>query len=331
MAHADEPLLDLETMTSDFVLESKRIDIPGYPLALNPSIIRWKDSLLLSFRVIPDRKQSFTSLIGLVWVDENFNAISEPQILNTQQNPPVPSRAEDARLIQVNNRLFMVYDDNPNERITKGGFRVYTAEILYDGSTFSLQNIECLSNFEGASELKREKNWTPFEYQNNMLLSYSINPHQIFWPIPGTNRCINLMKTQPNISWDWGDPRGGTAALKIDEDHYLSFFHSSKDMASVQSSGKMSSHYFFAAYLFKNTPPFNITQVSPKPIIGEGFYSGNTYKPYWKPIMAVFPCGYVFDDEYIWIVYGKHDNELWVSKLDKKALLQSLIDVSSSK
>jgi predicted GH43/DUF377 family glycosyl hydrolase len=331
LSHAEEPLLDLETMKSDFVLESKQLNIPGYPLAFNPSIIRWKDSLLLSFRVIPDPKQSFNSLIGLVWLDENFNTISEPQILNTQQNPNVPSRAENARLIEINNHLFMVYDDNPNENITRGGFRVYTAEIVTKGNTFKLKKSQCLSNFEGANDLKREKNWTPFEFQNNLLLAYTINPHQIFWPIERTNRCINLMKTKSNISWEWGELSGGTPALQIDNDHYLGFFQSSKNIPTVQSKGKMSFHYFFGAYIFNNKPPFNITQISPNPIIGEGFYSPNNYKPYWKSVMAIFPCGYIHDNDYIWVVYGKYDHELWVSKLDKKALLESLVDASPSK
>ena len=32
------------------------------------------------------------------------------------------------------------------------------------------------------------------------------------------------------------------------------------------------------------------------------------------------------DEEHVWIVYGRQDHELWVAKLDKKGLLESLVD-----
>ena len=41
--------LDLETMNADFVLETKKIDIPGYPDAFNPSITQWNDFIYFVF------------------------------------------------------------------------------------------------------------------------------------------------------------------------------------------------------------------------------------------------------------------------------------------
>jgi len=34
-------LIDLDSMAQDFVLETKKIEIPGYPCAFNPAIVRW--------------------------------------------------------------------------------------------------------------------------------------------------------------------------------------------------------------------------------------------------------------------------------------------------
>ena len=90
-------LIDLEKGVQDFVLETKQITIPGYPHAFNPSIVRWHGSLLLSFRVIPDPNSSFVCYIGFVWLDEKFNVISKPQLLDLRDAHSVsPSRAEDA-------------------------------------------------------------------------------------------------------------------------------------------------------------------------------------------------------------------------------------------
>jgi len=99
-------------------------------------------------------------------------------------------------------------------------------------------------------------------------------------------------------------------------------------MASTHSEGKTIYHYFMGAYTFSNDPPFEITAISPKPIIGKHFYTGIAYKPYWKPIRCVFPCGYISDEEFIWIAYGREDHECWVAKLDKKRLLDSLVPVA---
>ena len=100
-------------------------------------------------------------------------------------------------------------------------------------------------------------------------------------------------------------------------------------MQTTHSDGKNILHYFLGAYTFSSLLPFEITQMSPEPIIGEHFYKGAKYPPYWHPIQAIFPCGYVSDDNHIWIAYGRQDHECWVVKLDRQGLLQSLIPVTS--
>lgn len=324
------PLIDLEKSVQDFVLETKQIEIPGYLHAFNPSIIRWQGSLLLSFRIIPDPKSSFTTYIGFIWLDEDFNILSAPQILNLRDSKSVsPCRAEDARLISVGERLFMVYDDNVEKAVSKGGFRVFIAELIINGFEIEATHIECLSRFEGESIHKREKAWVPFVYECNLLLAYSIDPHKIFLPLEGAGECLTIDTTYQMISWKWGELRGGTPAMRIDSQRYLSFFHSSIRMSTVHSNGKNIMHYFMGAYTFSSEPPFALLEMSSEPIIGKNFYNGPEYKPYWKPIRAVFPCGYIFDDQNIWITYGRDDFEVWVVKLDKAGVLQSLIPVKN--
>src|SRR5690242_11555269 len=101
-AYAHEGWVDLEERRQDFVLETKRIDIPGHPMPFNPSIIRWQGRLLLSFRILPDIKRKYDSEIGLVFLNENFEAVSEAQLLSLRDEYSVgPCRAEDGRLITV--------------------------------------------------------------------------------------------------------------------------------------------------------------------------------------------------------------------------------------
>lgn len=321
--------IDLEERSQDFVLETKKIEIPGHPEALNASMIRWNGSILMSFRVIPDRKNSFISLLGLIWLDDDFSPISEPQILGTRTSFSLsPSRAGDGRLIAVRDRLYIVYDDNEDEKVTRGGFRVYVGEVTCERGVFSLKNIERLSRFEGASEKVREKSWVPFDYKGTLLLAYSIDPHVIFRPLLSGGECETVVSTKGQMDWDWGILRGGTPALEVDG-RYLAFFHSPKEMITANSLEKKSLHYFMGAYTFNLEPPFNIEQMSPEPIIAKGFYKHTGFKPYWHPVRAIFPCGYILDGDYIWVSYGREDHEIWVAKLDKKGLFKSLKPIFS--
>ena len=319
-------LIDLEENVQDFVLETKQIIISEHLDAFNPGIIRWNGTLLMSFREIPNPRLTFNSDLYLVWLDEDFNPMGVPQKLDNRDFSGVPSRAEDARLIEVEGHLFIVYSDNCDDKVTKGGFRVYIAELVFENDKFLMQNIECLSRFEGESNLLREKNWSPFNYKGTLLLEYSLKPHRIFHPILGTGECETVAVSNSDIRWEWGELRGGTPGL-IDGNQYLSFFHSSIDMPTIHSEGKVISHYFMGAYAFSLDPPFKITKVSPEPIMGKNFYNGAVPKPYWKPLRVVFPGGFVFDDQFIWVVYGRQDRELWVVKLDKAGLLNSLVPV----
>jgi len=322
-------MIDLNSLAQDFVLETKRVEVPGYPYAFNPSMVRWRNFILMSFRTIPDPKKPFTCWIGVILLDQEFNPIGDAQILSTRdQESPVPPRGEDARLFFIGDKLYIAYSDNPYPKITGGGFRMVLGELVYGNGLFSIHELRRLEDFEGRREDLREKNWVPFEYNGRLHLAYSISPHRIFYPVPGTSTCKTVAETATSISCDWGILRGGTSALPIETGEYLSFFHSVKRMATVNSKEKEVNHYFIGAYTFSSKPPFQILRCSPCPIVGPGFYSGASYKPYWGSILCVFPAGLIIDSNFIWISYGRQDHEIWVAKLHKQKLLDSLIPVS---
>lgn len=313
---------DLEEKAQDFVLETKKIEVNGYPDAFNPTIIRWRQSLLLCFR-IRDPKTKSTDGIGFSWLDENFNPKGKPQVLQRDLEPVYhTSMAQDPRLIEVGGRLYMVYS-NLEPYMDEAVRRVVIAEVIFDGVRFFINDAEYISYFDGKIPKRAEKNWTPFEYGGHLLLAYSINPHKIFYPVFGKRKCEVFSCTRSTIQWEWGELRGGTPAL-LNGNEYLAFFHSSKEMKTLHSNGKKHSHYFMGAYTFSNQPPFEITRISKEPIIGKKFYKGPLYNT-WKPLWCVFPGGFVFNQEFVWIAYGRQDHEMWIVKLDKNKLLQSLI------
>jgi predicted GH43/DUF377 family glycosyl hydrolase len=319
-------LTDYESeFSSDIVVESKKIEVPGFPGAFNPSIIRYQGALLLSFRFIPDRKDNMTSYLGLMFLDDDLSPLGEARLINLRRFSQIKSRAEDARLVTVGERLFAVYSDNTDAKITKGGFRVFVIEIWFEDGEMKLGEPECMSDFEGNNPDLREKNWVPFDCEGQLELAYSIEPHLIFLPhLDGSGICETVAKTATTNSWSYGHIRGGTPAFLLDGE-YLGFFHSSIRAATKHSDGKEMMHYFMGAYTFQKESPHKLTAISPRPIVGEGFYSGPQFKGYWKPVRAVFPGGYVFDDNNIWVAYGKDDADVWVAKLDRRALMDSLV------
>lgn len=319
--------IDLHKYQQDFVIKTRQIKIPEYPNAFNPSIIAWGKHYLLSFRVIPDRKSSFDSWIGLVFLSQDFEPISKPQKLHlTDPLSPIPPRAEDARLVRIGNYVYIVYSNNPDQKISRVGFRVYFAQLTYDMEGFEIENPQHLVHFEGETPNLREKNWVPFEHHSTLFFSYSLSPHTVLCPFFDTGTCQTFAESDVQHSWQWGILRGGTPGLLIGQD-YLAFFHSSKKMKTVHSDGEEVLHYFMGAYLFSSDYPFELKKISPFPIIGKDFYSPPYHKPYWHPVRVIFPGGFIFNEKHIWIVYGRQDHEMWVVQLLKKPLLESLISI----
>lgn len=322
--------INLENEASTFVLKTKQICIPGYTHAFNPSIIRWEDKILMSFRTIPKNSKinsfcsSADSFIGLVFLDDDFNPCGPAQILDFDCDY---QRPEDARLVKVGCSLYLVYSDNRNCHLNDEGFRMHVTEIIICDDKIRLGHTDSILYFEGEDKLRREKNWAPFDYEGNLLMAYSLASHKILYPVPLTDRAESVCTTEANFEWNMGELRGGTPAC-MDDDEYLAFFHSSKIMNTVHSKGLDIPHYFIGAYTFNKEPPFEITQISKEPIIAEGFYEGEEYAPYWHPVSVVFPCGFITDEHYIYMSYGRQDHEIWIVKLDKKGLKQSLIPVT---
>ena len=318
-----EALIDLQELKQDYILEVKKIEIPAFPTAFNPSIIHWNDSLLLSFRA-RDPITGHTNVVGFTALDENYEPTGDLYFLRTPPNPMCGQTIQDPRMIVISDKLYMIYSNvwKASERVAR---RVFATELRFDGEMFVACKPEVFLKFEGIPGNKFEKNWVPFDYNGNLLFSYTVNPHKVFFPLFGKQKCETVAYSEVATSWEWGELRGGTPAQLVDNE-YLAFFHSSKVMSTTQSNGKSMPHYFMGAYTFEREPPFTLKKISSEIIVGEHFYDP-PYHNTWKPLRVVFPCGYVQDGKNIIVSFGRQDHEVWIVKLDKKKLMRSLIPV----
>lgn len=337
-------VIDIESeMLSSFVQETRQIKIPGYPYAFNPSITPWKKGYLLCFRagkgscgevdpwgqlIMRDPKCTSSDTIGLVKLNQEFELEGEVHLLELPQFHE-KMKVQDPRFVQMKERTFLAYSDNVPSPIGMDGSkrRMVVIELSEEGGSFYTKNPKLLVDFDGEDYSKREKNWVPFAYEESLLFSRYIAPHQVMIPLEEKEGCLQYSYYETNPSWDWGEIRGGTQALKISDEEYLSFFHSSTPLKSVQSKKKRMLHYFMGAYTFSSKPPFKINRISPSPIVGEKFYNGPAYRT-WKPLRVVFPGGMVIGEKAIWVVYGRQDHEVWICKLNREELLASLVEVN---
>jgi predicted GH43/DUF377 family glycosyl hydrolase len=319
-AHSKQ--IDLEEKTDEFILETKQIKLNDFPDAFNPSIMRYKNKILMVFR-IRDPLLKTTNEMGIIRLDEDLNPSSK--VYRIKIKPSAihgNNQTQDPKLVTINNELYLVYNDNTSKSSYSDIRRMVVAKLDFNGRDFVIEKSNMLRIYDHEIKNRNEKNWVPFIFQNNLHLAYSLEPHSIFRPIMKENRCESVASTKHSFGWNFGELRGGTQCLIVN-DEYLGFFHSCKTMATKQSDNKNMPHYFIGAYTFNALPPFSITGISEKPIIGKNFYNGLAHKT-WKPLRVVFPGGYIFDDEYIWMSYGRQDHEMWIVKFDKAKLLNSL-------
>jgi predicted GH43/DUF377 family glycosyl hydrolase len=166
---------------------------------------------------------------------------------------------------------------------------------------------------------KWQKNWVPFEWNREILLGYTLHPHEILLPNLESGESVVSYTSHSQPKWRFGHLRGGTPAQLVDGE-YLAFFHSSINLSSSASRGRYVLHYFMGAYTFSSEPPFKITKMTPVPIMADEFYTlSNAEKK------VIFPGGFIDEESLIHVVYGKDDNEIWVVTLDKKLLYKKMV------
>ncbi len=307
------------------VTEEKRIKIPHYRNALNPSIAYWSGNLLLSFR----EHNGEESYIGLVKLDDNFNPIGTPQLLETRFNDPqVPSRAEDARLIVVGDKLYAFFND---DRTPSGcGPRtMHVGEITSDGEHFYIKPEPFFKYDFVRGEGRVEKNWSPFQHLGELCCIYNTEPFRVLQILLGTNSTVTMSTDHRRIDWEWADSnglRGGTPAILINDDEYLTFFHSNTWLGEIRQ-------FFMGALIFSAHYPFLPKKISKIPLIGDNFYRWPIYvaKWGWGPSRVVYPGGLLMRGEDIYIVYGLDNHEVWVAKVNKNTLSLHMEDITWKK
>lgn len=314
-------------VADDMVVATKRIHIDAYPDAFNPSMIKTDYGYLMTFRYCPDRTMDSYSFIGVIKLDEAFEQISSPQLLDTRfGDTAIPPHSEDARIFTLDGRVYVTFNDNPElvQPTNKNHRDIFIAELTENDGHFSLLSAVKLIYPARYEEQLWQKNWVPFDWQGDLMMGYSVCPHETLFTNIETGYCLPIGCSKIMDVWNHGELRGGTPAL-LNGDKYLAFFHSSKKKTTTASNGIKMLHYFMGAYTFSASQPFDIQSITPDPIIGEDFYTQSD-----APKRVIFPGGFVISGDLIYVAYGKDDREIWIATIDKNILESSMIPIEST-
>jgi hypothetical protein len=134
---------------------------------------------------------------------------------------------------------------------------------------------------------------------------------------------VKLVSETPGVafsSWEWGEPRGGTNAITVN-DTFLSFFHSRGRL-----HGNDLTTYFFGAISFTAHPPFRLLKISNAPIIDERFYSGPWIGPH--NCYTLFPSSlFLHGKDELKITMGYNDVDGYLLTISLERLLETMVPV----
>lgn len=261
--------------TLDGVEKPKPETLPLPKGAYNPSIIVHEGRELISYRHHPNR--TWRTQIILDGLPVKF-----PYPVSTCAH-------EDMRLFEFKGELWASYVCSRGSRlepkcITGYGQLVRMPEFWVIKEHF--QPAMSDNDWSGMS-----KNYVGFEHGGRIHLIY--NDQNVLTMSNDDRNNVQWCNSHEPAEWTWGMIRGGTSPLPY-KGNWLRFFHS-----RIWPSRDEPWRYHIGALLMEPEPPFNVIQVSSKPILS-GDESGDPMIWHYKPNCCL-PYG-VIEDGDGWIV-----------------------------
>lgn len=156
-----------------------------------------------------------------------------------------------------------------------------------------------------------EKNWSFFEYQGKLHVSYCFSPSHTVYQLNSLGKKEREYVT-PVPKCSFGEPRGGTQMIPYHE-HWLKFFHTNQ----VNPKSAAMQNYHAGAMVIESSPPFRVRQVSKFPIL-----TGNEMfneAPFWKS-KCMLPYGAMKSGDAYEVALGMNDSQCAIATVWKENL-----------
>jgi hypothetical protein len=193
-------------------------------LIYNPAIVRFRNRLLMAYRVDSGRRETMQRRIGLCVLDDQLNVVPGSVVPFSDTIRGGDPRHYDPRFLVYRDRLFVHYNNNflthPNQ--------IHLVEL--DPDTLEAKGPARLLLLDGPRQ-EIEKNWLLFEHDGDLLAVYQIAPHTILrvdLAGQGAVACRPIHTTAWDVSayaGRFGAPCGGAPPVR-QGDAYVAFFHS---------------------------------------------------------------------------------------------------------
>lgn len=271
----------------------------------NPSIIRFKGQLLMTYRF--HAETGFYTKLAIAELDEKFNVTYNQELDLNDDNS-----CEDGRLFERNGNLYMFYSSS-----TFPSFPACQVKCVMLAKPDKWRASDAFEYWLPDRQTM-EKNHVPLTWEGELNVIYRHNCPQEGDP---NNLCQIVycpadkreMKS-PALRWPWGEIRGGTTPV-LYQGKLLKFFHSmlANEMPPVNL------RYYIGAMLMKAEKPFQMLQVSKRPILRGSEIGGNETRQFFKR-NVVFPCGAI-EHEGGWLLsVGINDSLCALVKVTPKDL-----------
>jgi predicted GH43/DUF377 family glycosyl hydrolase len=255
------------------------------PYNYNSSVVKYLGRMLLAYRAENDESGSW---IYITEIDSQYQPTGENIKVNFPVNHP-DNQFEDPRLQIMGGKLFLSvsfweerkWSYHPQQRLFQ------LSESLEVVSEWPLE-------YGKNGRTGVEKNWVFFDRNNFAHGIYTYHPFTVFdlssHGVGGTVKYVDGFK------WSYGQIRGGTPPVLIDNEYWL-FFHSSMRDTSLR--------YYMGVAVFDID--FNPKRMTKIPLL-----CGTDLDPFkhWKPLV-VFPSGLVYDNGKFIVSMGV--NDLWTA------------------
>ena len=299
------------------IAETKKLPyLPGYPIHYNAGAVSYQNKLLLAVRIETfDRGllNGKNSRVILTFADKEFRGYQGDQKIVLKHNGEEVD-IEDPRLFSFKGEIWMAYNTTLSG-VASGIRQMYLAKL--DLTNGLPSNIE--PKRIAYDKVETEKNWTPFEYEGELYFISHLSKQNVFKVNPETGEAIE-QSSQETVLWPYGQLRGGSPALVLNDNEYITFFHSSKHY--ILASGDQKNIYFAGALTFSRKPPFEILRMTKKPIMDSSYYNTENSK------LIIFPTGILLEDDKISMLSGKNDDHLILSEMSLARLEQYLEPIS---
>jgi len=209
-----------------------------------------------------------------------------------------------------------------------GNMRVGDKQRMCYAQINSPDDISEVKIIDYPSDRKFEKNWSPFMFDGNIHLVYSVKPFKVIKLKDG-----GVYEDISIVDWELpkevrGEIHGGTRAIPYGEEH-LSLCHSlvlsSTDEQKIREHHEIRKYKTWA-YTFSTEPPFRILKFTKEPILdGEKLELGSAKERTWgvwlsEQCKVVLERGLALKENQVVITYGEQDLRAKILLLEKDEL-----------